>query len=456
MKIRIFLFFICLVIYSRTAYAQQEGIARDLQGFIRAGLYANADPDDDKLQVPSAFSDLAFKIRLEDNKMFRAFADLRFRYGTEFNAVKKDLDLREAYAGIYGKTWDLSAGQQIIKWGKADFMSGLNKISPRNLVSRSPDPEDMDMGNLLLRGRWFPAKLFNIEIVAEPYYRPSELMIKPIRLPSYITITQPGQLVTDKSMFSYGLRAGLQLKIADIGISWFDGYDPMPGTALTSFTLDMSGGFPIPLTVLTLTPYKIQNAGVDFESTVGSFGLRGELVWTIPEVSWEKVEYVACEQLQWSIGTDHSSGDWQFLAEYSGKFLPDFKPATVEPMIGTEPDLAALAALMAVPGFDLREYVRQQIGSFNRLYNYQLKEFYHNGSVKVSRDILYGIINASITGMYNFTTRDLMLRPELSWKPADGLTINLGGEFFSGKKGSVFDIVDEFLNGVFFSIKAEF
>jgi hypothetical protein len=49
-----------------------------------------------------------------------------------------------------------------------------------------------------------------------------------------------------------------------------------------------------------------------------------------------------------------------------------------------------------------------------------------------------------------------MVMPELTWKPVDGLTISVGGEFFSGLKGSVYDIVDEFMNCFKVGLKVNF
>ncbi len=116
-------------------------------------------------------------------------------------------------------------------------------------------------------------------------------------------------------------------------------------------------------------------------------------------------------------------GNWRITAEYSGKFIPDFETAPVEPFIGTEFDLAQLAILMADPDFDLEDYVRQQVGAFNRLYNYQLERSYHSAGLRIETDLFYGKLTPSVFTLYNFTSRDFLLMPELKYKPADGLTI---------------------------------
>ena len=441
----------------------QSGIENKMQepsrliyGFVRGGFYGGIDDDDDKPYLPSTFSDIGLKIETGDASMFKAYGDLRFRYGTEFEKSVSRFDIREAFVGISGKKWDITAGQKIIKWGRADFTNPTSKFSAQNLISRSPDKEDMDMGNLLLDARWHPVPLLTLEAVAMPYYRPSVLMIDPIPLPFYVTINSGSSLMTGREMFGYGLKAIMHVRGLDMSASWFDGYDPMPGTELTSFELNLSDPIPVPYTSLTMKPYKIRNIGLDFETSIGSLGFRGEAAWSIPYESYKVYEYVACEEIEWAAGFDWMPGNWRFTAEYSGKFLPDFEESPVDPIIGTEPDMSQFAALMAIPGFDLKEYIRQQVGAFNRLYNYQLEKSYHSAAVRVETDLFYAKLTPSLTSLYNFTSRDFVFMPEVIYKPADGLTINLGGEFYSGKDGSVYDLVDEFMNCIRISLRVDF
>ncbi|MCU0473537.1 MAG: hypothetical protein MUC93_09265 [Bacteroidales bacterium] len=427
-----------------------------IYGFVRSGFYCGIDDSKDKLNLPSAYSDFALKLETGDGTRFKGFTDLRFRYGTEFNKSVNRLDLREAYITVNGNTWDISAGQKIIKWGRADFTNPTQKLSPQNLISRSTDHEDMDMGNLLMDARWYPSPVISIEAVAIPYFRSSVLLIDPLDLPSYIKINQIESLVTDKNMFTYGLKADLHVKGIDLSLSWFDGYDPMPGIALTNFSIDTIGYIPFPSAALSAKPYKIKNIGFDFETILGSFGLRGEAAWTIPYLSCKTNDYVPCREIKWVAGVDWMKGNWRITGEYSGKAIPDFEPSAVEPLIGTEIDPSMLATLLSIPGFDLEEYIRQQVSTFNRLYNYQLEKSYHSAGLRVETDLFHGNLTPSVTTLYNFTSRDLMVMPELIWKPADAFTITAGGEFFSGRKGSVYDIVDEFMNCFKLGLKVNF
>jgi hypothetical protein len=74
----------------------------------------------------------------------------------------------------------------------------------------------------------------------------------------------------------------------------------------------------------------------------------------------------------------------------------------------------------------------------------------------VEADMLYGKLLPSVLSLYNFTTRDFLLIPEIKIKPADGLAITIGAEIYSGRKGSLYDIVDDFMNGAYVSLRVDF
>jgi hypothetical protein len=426
-----------------------------IYGFTRAGFFGNYKNNDNPF-VSSAFTDFGLKVETGEGLNYKAFTDLRFRYGTEFLDQVNRFEIREAYVKANGRFWDITTGQKIIKWGRADFTNPTSRLNPKNLISRSPDQDDMDLGNLLLSARYYPSPVITFEGVAIPFYRSSVLMIKPLSLPSYVKINQIDSLVTGSKMFSYGFKTDLHLSGIDMSVSWFDGFNPMPGTALKEFYLDLIGPLPVPYTELSFTPYKIRNIGLDFETSIGNFGLRGEAAYTLPYKSYKEYEYVPCREISWVTGFDWSAGNWRFTGEYSGKTIPDFMAPVVDSFIGTEMDMSQMVLLMGTPGFDLREYVRQEVSSFNRLYNYQLKRSYHSGAFRVETDILYGKLTASVFTLYNITTCDLLIMPELRYKPSDGVTISAGADYYSGIKGSLYDIVDEFMNCIRIGVRVDF
>jgi hypothetical protein len=169
-------------------------------------LYGSIDRDDDKPYISSAFSDFSLQLEKSNNVNYKAYADMRFRYGQEFMDPVNSIMLREAYVRVNGSKWDITAGQAIIKWGRANFTNPVSKLNPQNFISRSPDQEDMDMGNLLISTRWYPVSSVKIEAVEVPFYRSSVLLIDPVKLPDYVNISQIKSIITDKSMFTMDLR----------------------------------------------------------------------------------------------------------------------------------------------------------------------------------------------------------------------------------------------------------
>jgi hypothetical protein len=197
-------------------------------------------------------------------------------------------------------------------------------------------------------------------------------------------------------------------------------------------------------------------AGFDYETTVRGFGIRSEIAVTIPVLPHSLNEYVPRPEIKWAAGFDWSPGIWRFTGEYSGKFVMDFTRSIADPLIGTELDYAKLAQMLSVPGFDLDEYVRLQVDAFNRLFTYQLEETCHSAGLRIEAELAYGKILPSVFSMFNFTTRDFLLIPEIKLKPADGLSITVGAEIYTGRSGSLYDIIDGFMNGAYCSLRVDF
>jgi hypothetical protein len=161
-------------------------------------------------------------------------------------------------------------------------------------------------------------------------------------------------------------------------------------------------------------------------------------------------------EIKWVAGIDWSSGIWRITGEYNGKYVTDFLPSPVDPLIGSEPDYPEIIQMLSIPGFDLEDYVRKQVGAFNRLFNYQAERIYHSAGVRAEAELVYGKLLPTVFSMYNFISGDLLVIPEIRIKPVDGLSITAGAEIYSGRKGSLYDLVDDFMNCVYLSLRVDF
>lgn len=434
---------------SLLAHSQEKSITPG--GFVRTGAYLSTD--DYRHKINAAFADAAFKLTATDNLSFRGFADVRFRSGIQFGEVQSDVWLKEAWGMYYNDIFSISGGNKVIRWGRTDIFTPLSKLNPTDYLLRSPDKEDADMGNLLAELVITPAPFLKLSFVAVPLWNPSLLMTAPLELPDYVTINLPHGLNAGNKGFSAGIRSDITVRRTDIGIQWFHGPDPMPGLELTSAAL--SNPDSINLT-MTGVPYMINSAGIDFETALASVVIRGSLSWSVPVKEITGNEEVPFPQAEWVGGFDWAPGSFRLTAEYYGKKVLDFHEPVVESLAGQDIDLSGLMALLMMSGLTPGEFARLQTESFNRMFNYQNRQYYHSAGIRAGYEALYGKLLPSFTVVYNFTTEDILVMPEIEYKPADAITVTAGMEYYSGPDRSLYDLVEEFMSAAFVSLRIDF
>lgn len=420
-------------------------------GFVRGGVYYSTG--DYSSDINAAFGDAGLTLDASDNLSFRGFADLRMRSGQQFGENIGSFTVREAWAMYYNNIMSISFGRKIIKWGRTDMFTPLSRFTPLDFTYRSPDFEDKDIANLAGELTLTPAPFLRLTAVATPFWYPSVLMTSPLKLPQSIDLVVPDGFHKGNGYHSYGFRGDLLMRGIDVAVQWYHGPDLMPGLSLTS--ADFSNILN-PQIKITGVPYIINQAGLDFETVVSPLVLRGALAYTRPVTEKEGNEHIPFRQVEWVAGGDWMPGNLRFTFEYSGKKVLDFYPSPYDPLIGSEPDLAELAALFNTPGFDPVEFTRLQTEAFGRLYNNQMDEYYHMAGIRLEAELMYGRLMPSVTTMYNFTSGDLMMMPVIHFKPSDGLTLSAGLEHYYGKKGGLYDIIDDFMKAAFLSLKIEF
>ena len=432
-----------------------QTVSTTVSGFLRTGLYQGLSQNSDEKPFASVFGDGGIRVDVRNNLNFRAYTDLRYRYGSEFGENVSEMVMREGWISLYSSKIELIMGQRIIKWGRADFDNPTSSFNPRNPTVRSPEKDDIDLGNISASLVWKPATFLSIQGVAAPFYRPDVLITRLINLPESVTINEINGLLGGKAMAGYGIKADIYSRGADFSMSFFNGNDPQPGIAFTSAEAIVGEGGVDIFSELNVSPYRISRAGFDFETVAGRFGLRGEGSYTKPELSFREFEFVPMPEIRWAAGADVSIGSLMIGAEYIGKYITDFEQSPVEPMLPGEMPPLTPEQIGMIPG-GLEGYVYLQTAAFNRLYMYQLKEHYHSLGLRIEADLAMGRVTPSVVGLYNFTTRELVLVPSLKIKPADGLTLMAGADIYKGVKGSLYDIIDRPLSSLFIVMRVDF
>ncbi|MBF0429709.1 MAG: hypothetical protein HQK83_00405 [Fibrobacteria bacterium] len=412
-----------------TSGDENASLKYELNGYARGVMYGGKVPDKRESDVKSVYGEAALKVKFKKANFGDAVAEIRFRDGNEFGQGFSEVNLREAYVNAYLGPLDIRLGKQIVVWGRADGINPTNNITPQNMIARSPDEDDRREGNTLLR-TWLNFRPLRLEGVFVPVYRASVLPLHLVKLEDGIVI---GDAVYPKSQIkksAYALKLNLEMASFDGSISWFTGYNPLPGfNALISM---------IPSFNVALVPiaYRQQVYGADFSTTIASlFGLRGEFAFRLPEDNEYKM-FVPNSDMQYVLGLDKDMGNLSILGQYVGRYVFDYElpQVSLNPMVEIENELIQR----------------------NQLFSGQQDEISHSAFCRIAYKMLHETFVAELPGMYNFTTQESMVRPNVYYDITDALRVRAGAELYFGPKESLYGMIDENLGAGFLELKASF
>ncbi len=405
--------------------SQQQGPADvEMNGYMRGVGYGGISAVDDDPELKSVYGEAALQLRARKGDLGNAYAKVRFRKGNEYNEPISKMNLREAYVSAYVGSFDIKIGQQIIVWGRADGMNPTNNLTPYNMLVRSPDEDDRRESNFLMQTH-YNAHPFRLEAVWVPTYAPSILPVKAIPLPPLIKLDDPVYPDAGLDNSAYAARLDVTLPAIGFSVSYFNGYNPLPGIDIKPTTSA--------LPTVMLKAWRVSVYGADFATTIGSFGLRGEAAYRNPHKDYNNLPFVPNPDFQYVLGMDKSIGNFSIIAQYIGRYVTDFEELTPRPMM---------------PDYELEMK--------NRMISFQLEEISHAVSGRLSQSMLYETLTAELFGMYNFTTESYLARPQVSYDIADELSFTIGAELFGGPEETLYGAVDKALSAGFMQLKASF
>jgi len=231
-------------------------------------------------------------------------------FGPEDETDEYDLDLYEAKWQSTEKNYGFSIGKQIVRWGKTDQFSPVDTLNPQDLREFIlPDYEERKIPIWMADLNLFFDN-FNIEGVFIPFFEESRIdyfgtnwsifghMKKEIEnsavspsLKTYFENISVNETVPDTEA-EFALRLTTSLKNIDLGLTFHNTIEDTP--YFKSFpvkNIHVSGDFSpegldslIDSAILTNenieVEYKRTNiAGLEFETTLADFGVRGEAAW---------------------------------------------------------------------------------------------------------------------------------------------------------------------------------
>ncbi|MFC2113281.1 DUF1302 family protein [Bacteroidota bacterium] len=429
---------------------QESALPIQLNGYARGVLYLGEYAAPPASEIKSGYADAALKLSALSGSRARFYSELRFRNGYEYNEWINEFTLREAYADLYLGPLELRAGQSIISWGRADAFNPTNNLTPQDYFVRSPEPDDMRLGNFLLRGRYNMTQKLRLEAVWIPKYKYSVYRFDLFEMPDYVRFSEsplPEALLKNGSI---AVKLDFLFDDFDGSLSWFNGYDPMPGIQSGEIPQSPAEDFVIDMYAMA---FRQQTLGLDFSFGLGSFGVRGEAALRDPAANYRDKIFAPNRDLRYVLEADRSFGDFSLMLMYMGQYVFNFIDA---PVPGGIPDIDPLQlqdpAVFAMMG----PMMEQQVAAFNRIIFDQTKKIAHTLALRPALSMFHGVSELEVFGLYNFSTEEWNLIPKLSWDATDNLKLSVGGQYFEGPKNTRYELVAPVFNGGFFELRYSF
>jgi len=416
-------------------------------GFIRSAVYIGNTPDKEDPYLQSAYGQASLQLKAKARSKVSAFADIRFRYGSEWQESISDFVVREAYVDLQTGPVGFRMGKIIAPWGKGTLFNPVNKLTPIDPTVRSPEIDDMNMGIWALQTSINLGSYLKLSGTWNPLYQPGILLIDPIPMPEYVSFLEPDYPDVTLDEGSYGIQLDLHSPVLDAALYWFDGYHNWPGIAFDSFIMDSLTMEPLALNIYEKA-YRIMMAGLDFSIPVGSWIFTAEGAWFQARAYHEGIEYLPFPELSYTAEIE-KSGSWlTMIAGYYGKYIMDFVPAQASAELSAEQEqfLPLIESGINLTSDVVDAAVREQVAAFNRLYNYQLEEYYHSTFLVLKGDFFHSALEVSLPLIYNISTEEWIAQPSITWVPSDGLRIKAGFSGLWGSDNSLYDLVGPVLN----------
>ncbi len=414
-----------------------------LSGFTRGAGFVGLIKDQDPL-LRSAYGETALQIKARGGTWGQAYTDIRFRAGSEFGSGIEGMEVREAYADLYAGKVQIRAGKQISSWGRADGINPTDNLTPKNYFTRSSDPDDMRLGNYILRGQLRPWNFLKIEVDIVPWYVPSRYRFDLIDLPSFVSISDvshPG-FVWDKT--TAAAKLDLVLPAVEGSVSWFSGYDALPVLRPGALPAPPFNDFNLQLLQV---PFRQQTVGADFATIILKTGIRGEIAWKKPGITDTEDPLLPEAEFQWVVSLDREFGPVRLILGYNGKYIPDFTPA--DPPQEFDPAMLTNPAVWPL----LDGLLTSSIGYYNRILFDQTDQWSHALLVRPSIELFHETLGIEVNSLINFTTEEYMVYPKISWHLSDGVLAVLGYQFYDGPDNTRFSWIKNALNGPFFELR---
>ncbi|MGD8780893.1 MAG: hypothetical protein PVH88_18245 [Ignavibacteria bacterium] len=401
---------------SATSDNKNEELNYSIGGYFMSGIFA------DEKDFKSIYAEGALKLDISGSNIGSAFAELRYRESDCDNDDNSFL-LREGYVDLSLNKFDFRIGQQIIVWGRADGFNPTNNITPADYTVFSPDEDKKRLSNFVFKSVYniYPVK---VEFDWIPVYEASVLPFGNAELPDGVNWINAGELNPSWKNSSFGLKIDIEKPSFDGSFSYFNGYHKLPGILYTAS--ENSYG-------IYTRPYRTQVFGADFSTVLGSYGLRGEFAYSVPNDEPDSSFSVPCKQLEYTLGVDSEWNNFSLIVQYIGKHIFDFNSQNLS-----------------------QNTLIKEVTKWNKMLFSQQEEWNHSVSVRPSLNLFYETLILEMLGLANFSTEEIYLQPKATYKLADAYELIVGAVLYYGPDDTLHGYLEKSRNSGFAELKISF
>ena len=368
------------------------------QIFLRAGLWSHSRDFTD----PGAVSVAGFVMRAAPRLSDRLDAYAEARAQTD-STGRGDADLEEAWARFAAGPARLIVGRQIVAWGRADRYNPTDVIGARDYTRLLASDDEQRRGALIAQAT-YGAGPWTFSALWLPEFRPNRFPVDRSR-PGVVVLDD--QKVEDRSQFAARIdHSGGAL---DWSISYFEGRSRTRDIALV----------PVPAGVAVLAAVQQQFpetsvVGADLAGVAGRFGYRAEAAYT--EVGGAPTPFRTKDNFWIVVGVDRTfDSGWNVNLQYSFRYVFDYE----DPAHLSNPVVRAIALQSATV-------------------NNQLDRRQNGMTLRFARTWMNERLEFETSAAGYFETRDIAIRPRLSYALNDSTRAVLGADVFLGPQLSYF------------------
>ncbi len=261
--------------------------------------------------------------------------------------------LSELYVELKLSRFDFRVGRQEIRWGRADGYNPTDNLIPYDYLDTTAEERiavpavkaDGYFGDARLEFAWIPSFTpTRLPLMGQRWF-PTLPSTAQVPLGQDATPTEVGLVYTNGNTSfpaltfgngQWGVRWNQIVPRAEFSFSYFDGFDDI--AIFSSRPLAVRppvDGRPQLLVALDRSFYRLRVAGADFATSIGPFGLRGEVAY------YDQSGPGTPDHVLVVAGLDRSWGDWFAVVEYADLSVAGFYPY---PLVF--PDLALKSTVM--------------------------------------------------------------------------------------------------------------